>query len=62
MGNTLLVKARFSRSFLAQLIGLRTNYKVWVDLVVFKSLIFTVTGVCIILAELPYMEVNFSTV
>lgn len=27
MGNTLLVKARFTRSFLAQLIGLRINYK-----------------------------------
>ncbi len=28
MGNSLLVKARFTRSFLAQLIGLRINYKV----------------------------------
>jgi hypothetical protein len=28
MGNTLLVKARFTRSFLAQLIGLRIHYKV----------------------------------
>ena len=28
VGNTLLVKARFTRSFLAQLIGLRIHYKV----------------------------------
>lgn len=28
MGNTLFVKARFTRSFLAQLIGLRINYRV----------------------------------
>jgi len=27
-GNSLMVKARFSRSFLAQIIGLRINYKV----------------------------------
>ena len=28
LGNRLLVSARFSRSFLAQIIGLRINYKV----------------------------------
>ena len=27
-GNPLMVKARFTRSFLAQIIGLRINYKV----------------------------------
>ena len=29
MGNPLLVKARFTRSFLAQIIGLRIHYKVY---------------------------------
>ena len=28
MGNPMLIKARFTRSFLAQLIGLRINHKV----------------------------------
>ena len=37
MGNVQLVKARFTRSFLAQLIGLRINYKVSVYLCVYMS-------------------------